>query len=56
MSEFGEKLIKSLREFVADAKAGKAMKQSFVRRMKVKGKTVYAREEFTAPLQLKKKG
>lgn len=45
------KIVDSLRQFLADVKAGKPMRQSVVRRMKVKGKTVFTREVFTAPVK-----
>jgi hypothetical protein len=51
MSDFARQVIRNFREFLRDAKAGKPFKQSIVRRMKVKGKTVYTRETFTAPLR-----
>ena len=47
---FGQQIIDSLREGIADAKAGKPFRQTVVRRMTVKGETVYAHETFTAPL------
>lgn len=53
MSEFGQECIKSLREFLKHVKSGKPVQQSIVRRMKVKGKTVYVRETFSAPLRCK---
>lgn len=50
MSSFGKQTIKSLREFLRDAKAGKPIQQSIVRRMIVKGKNVYVHTRFKAPL------
>ncbi len=46
-----KKLIDSLRDLSDAIRTGKPMKQSIVRRMKVKGKTVFTRETFTAPLR-----
>jgi hypothetical protein len=51
MSKLGKRIVSSLEEFVRDAKAGKSFRQSIVRRMKVKGKIVYARETFEAPMR-----
>jgi hypothetical protein len=51
MSRLGKRIIKSLKEFIRNVEAGKPFKQTIVRRMRVKGKTVYARETFNAPLR-----
>lgn len=56
MSKLGKKLIKSLRQFIKDAEDGKSFRQSIVRRMKVKGKTVFAREAFVAPIARNRRG
>lgn len=48
---FGHHVIASLREGVAAMKAGKPFKQTVMRRMIVKGKTVYTRETFIAPVK-----
>lgn len=53
MSRVGKRIIRSLEQFLADVKAGKPMRQTNVRRMTVKGKTVYVDETFTAPLKRK---
>lgn len=45
---FGKQVIKSLEQGLSDMKAGKPFKQTIVRRMIVKGKTVYVFESFTA--------
>jgi len=50
---FGQKLIKSCEEFIQHVKQGKPIKQTFVRRMTVKGKTVYTHESIFAPLKKK---
>jgi hypothetical protein len=50
MRKFGKQLIPAMREFLRDVKAGKPMKQTIVRRVKVKGETVYTRETFVAPV------
>jgi hypothetical protein len=50
VSKLGKKLIRGMRQFIADVKAGKPVKQRTVRRMKVKGKTVYVHDSFTAPI------
>jgi hypothetical protein len=47
----GAEIIKRMQDFLADVKAGKPMKQTIVRRMRVKGKTVFTHETFTGPLQ-----
>jgi hypothetical protein len=51
MSKFGKSALKSLREGLADMRAGKPFKQTIVRRINVKGKTVFTRETFTGPIQ-----
>lgn len=51
MSRTGDKIIRSLREGIDAIRAGKPMRQSTVRRMVVKGKTVYVRDTFTAPVR-----
>jgi hypothetical protein len=56
MSAFGRKLIRSLEQFRDDLRANKPMKQTIVRRMKVKGKTVFTHETFTAPIRPTPKG
>lgn len=42
-----KRVIKDLEEVIA----GKPVKQTIIRKMNVKGKTVYTRESFTAPIQ-----
>lgn len=51
MSELGDKLIRGLRELRDGLRNGRPFKQSAVRRMKVKGKTVHVRETFAAPIR-----
>lgn len=51
MSEFGKKIIRSLRQLNDDVKSGKPVRQSIVHRMIVKGKTVYTRETFMTPIK-----
>lgn len=49
--KLGKKIIRALKEVNRDMRLGLPVKQSIVRRMTVKGKTVYARETFTAPIK-----
>jgi hypothetical protein len=51
VSKLGKKLIRSLEQMDALVRSGKPVSQSFVRRMKVKGKDVFVRETFTAPIK-----
>lgn len=51
MSEFGKEIISALEDFAKAVKSGKPVKQTIMRRMTVKGKTVYTRETFTGPIK-----
>ena len=46
----GQHLIDSLRDALDGIENGRPMRQSVVRRMKVKGETVYTRETYLAPV------
>ena len=50
---FGQQLIDSLQDFLARVDRGEPIKQTVVRRMKVKGQTVHTSETFAAPLRRK---
>lgn len=50
MSKFGKHVIESLRDALARMRRGEPFKQTIVRRMKVKGETVYTHETFNAPI------
>lgn len=47
----GKRIVASLRKFLADVRAGKPVKQTIVRRMTVKGQTIYVQETFKAPFK-----
>lgn len=47
---FGQSAIANLKDFIERVKRGDPMRQSNVRRMVVKGKTVYVHSRFTAPV------
>jgi hypothetical protein len=44
-------LVSAVREMHDAIKNGTPMQQTVMRRMKVKGKTVFTREKFTAPIR-----
>jgi hypothetical protein len=46
----GEEIIAGLKELISDIKNGKPRRQYTVRRMTVRGKTVYVHDSFTAPI------
>lgn len=50
MSKLGKQLIRDLKWFKGAIRDGTPVRQSVVRRMKVKGKTVYIHDRFTAPI------
>ena len=47
----GSRLIAGLQQLASDLKTGKPVRQTIVRRMNVKGETVYTHETFTGPIQ-----
>lgn len=51
MSKLGRRMIRALKEFIRKADDGEPVEQIVMRRMKVKGKTVYTREKFKAPIR-----
>lgn len=53
MRRLGDKLARGIRELREAMETGKPLRQTVVRRVMVKGKTVHTRETFTAPLKLR---
>ncbi|HSZ58629.1 MAG TPA: hypothetical protein VK797_23375 [Tepidisphaeraceae bacterium] len=51
MSKFGKEIIAGLKWLNHAIKNDLPVKQTIIRRMKVKGKTVYTDETFTAPVR-----
>jgi hypothetical protein len=50
MSKLGKKIIARLTDLNRIIETGEPIQQSVMRRIKVKGKTVYTRETFKAPI------
>ena len=48
----GATIVRNLKEFADAISTGKPIRQTIVRRMKVKGKTVYVQEKVKAPIRL----
>lgn len=54
MSELGDKLVNALREFVHARRTGQPVRQSVLRRVRVRGKGTFIHTSFTAPLPTRK--